>query len=362
MENKKKEVIILKPNTLRSKNSSPLKINEQRILFYSIYKIQKSSTSVSFTKAELEERFGINFGTFKDISKYLSNLRNFGMDVMNEETNQIILTNAFSQLVYDNGLFLFRFNENFLPSIDRQKRFLQFGMAGISSFKCRYTIYLYDYLKDMMWGDITVKKNLSLGEFRDIFKLDPKKHTANKNFRTRVWYPAMEEINEYTDYQISIKAEGRGNTMRFSIYRLVNEDFTAKDSVSNGYEFKCSLGKNLIDFQCSQCMKINKCPYGVDDEFYRANPDRPVSYRLRFFMENTLFVNKYYSLETRINNKCASHLELGYYNMLMEIERESRIYSGDYDTPISVEEALQRERKAFKEHIIDVKEDGKSRQ
>ena len=97
-EVKNREIITVKPNTLHSKNAKQLSINEQRIMFYSIYKIQHSQNTVSFTKQELKEAFGVDFGSYKEVYKYLTSLRSFGIDVESEKDDRLLFVNAFTTL------------------------------------------------------------------------------------------------------------------------------------------------------------------------------------------------------------------------------------------------------------------------
>ena len=90
------EVITVRPNTLNSENAVQLPIIAQRILFYSIYKIQHNQNTVSFTKQELNEAFGVDFGSYKDIKSHLKILRSFGIDIYNDDTEKLLFMNAFS--------------------------------------------------------------------------------------------------------------------------------------------------------------------------------------------------------------------------------------------------------------------------
>ena len=110
-EIKNKEVITLRPNTLHSPSAKQLSMNAQRILFYSIYSTQHNHDTVSFTKTELNEAFGVDFGSYKEIKNYLSSLRSFGIDIEQEGSERLMFINAFSYLIYNNGLFEFKFNE-----------------------------------------------------------------------------------------------------------------------------------------------------------------------------------------------------------------------------------------------------------
>lgn len=340
----KNEVITVKPNTLRSPGSVSLGINDQRILFYSIYKIQTNATSVSFTKQELDEVFDIDFGSYKDIKNYLFRLRNFGAGFVNEKTQKISIVNAFSTLDYDNGLFTFKFNQDFLPTLNNQKRFLMFGMKSIEKFKCKYSIYLYDYLKDSMWGNISLKKNLSLKEFKDIFQLSEDKYKGrNTNFKSRVWQPAMDEINEYTDYKIQITTKGIGDKITFTIHRLENETINFSKTSSTEI-FQCYLGKELIDYNCKDCMKINSCPFKVQDISLNSNEAWK---NISFYMEQNFWGNKYYSLPKRIRNNVASDLELAFYDFAIQQAKQFGNLSGEKIDEINVEIALEETKQMY---------------
>lgn len=360
MSNKKEEIIILKPNTLRSEHALPLSITEQRIMFYAIYKIQTNATSVSFTKSELDEMFGVDFGCYRDIKKSLIKLKAFGLDVINDETEDIDITIAFSRLIYRKGVFTFKFNEDFLPAINNQKRFLQFGMMSIGNFKCRYTVYLYDFLKDSMWGKISLKKNLSLSEFRSIFKIDETKYKENKNFKSRVWLPAMNEINLYTDYTISIETKGQGIATTFTIHRIKNEDLSKKAAMLEVPSFKCGLGKNIVDEACSKCLRINICPFDVNITSYtdyKGNLTEPL--KLANFMHTIFWQNTYYDLQERINNNVATELENLYYKTVIDKAKQIAEFAyveNDDLKPkqIDVKKALKDDKEFFESNIETV--------
>lgn len=351
---KKEEIITVRPNTLRSENTSVLSMNEQRILFYGIYKIQSNATSVTFTKQEMELLFGVDFGSWKEIKKYLYNLRNFGMDSVNEKTQRITIVNAFVRLDYDNGVFIFKFTEDFLPAINNQKRFLQYGMKSIGKFHCKYSIYLYDFLKDNMWGDISLKRNISLKEFKSIFKLDDCKYKGrNANFKSRVWKPAMDEINAFTDYNINIVSTGRGDSITYNIHRIINEDLNKSRKLIQLNKFECKLGKNIIDNRCSECMKINLCPMKVNNSWYESELeyDKSSPLALASFMNNTFWSNRYYSLSERIKNNVACDLEKAYYHKAIDKAKVINRLSGNDEEMLDEEEILNAEKQFFKDRV-----------
>ena len=48
LKNEKNEIITLKPNSLRSESAAQLNIQQQRVLFYAIYKAQTDKKNVSW--------------------------------------------------------------------------------------------------------------------------------------------------------------------------------------------------------------------------------------------------------------------------------------------------------------------------
>ena len=317
-------ILIMKPNALRSPSAKPLKINDLRILFYAMHKIQLNEKSVSFTKQELDESFGVDFGSYKEIKNYMADLRTFGVDIEDESLNRVIMINAFKILEYNNGLFNFKFNEEFLPTLTNQKQFLKFGMKSIEKFKSKYTIYLYDYLKTELYASFKIKKDISVNEFKEIFKLKPTAYKGrNSNFKSRVWEPALKEINEYTDYKIEIITHGRGDNLTFTILRLENETLSStRQSVVMPPElFDCKLGKDCIDAGCENCMRINKCPLKISDAVIKTNMCDKVDVslpELRNFMNYVFWNNSNYSLKNRIRYKTATPLELEYRKLALE--------------------------------------------
>lgn len=340
-------LIRVRPNSISHKDATFLGLMEQRILFYSIFTAQDAK-SVTFTKQEVEEMFGVNIGYFSDIEQHLKNLRLFGMGLVDEKSKKVHFVNAFQELYYENGVFRFLFSEPFLPQIKSQKeRFLRYGLSSIQKFKCKYTIYLYDYLKDYMWGPNWKKENISIATFRQIFKLDDKTYANSNNFKKRCWGPALEEINNFTNYEIEIIQKGYGKAIRYTIIRHKDEDFKKMlDDKKEG--ITCHLGKILIDTGCEQCMKINKCPNALDTRplelSYSIYKDDKKGYI--HYIENEIYRNKQYNVYERVKNHVASTIEISYYHYILNqgnALNEALLKYGDVNfVPMSEEQMFDR--------------------
>lgn len=297
-------------------------------MFYSIWKIQNNTNTVSFTKKELEEQFNTDFGSFKDISRYLKNLRTYGMGILNEQTERVIFVNAFSLLEYNDGMFRFEFTQSFLPTLKDQKRFIKYSMTDFSKFNCKYTLYLYDFIRHELWGNKRVKKNLSLKEFKAIFKLDENKYkNRNSNFENKVWSVALKEINTYTNYNISIEKSGQGDKTTFTIIRHEEDKQELPNLIeADTKQFKCYLDKDFIDSNCRDCFRINKCSFRVDktisnfDKLYLnyVKDNYEYFYYLITYMYMYFWNLNYYNIFLRISNKVATDIEIKYYDFLCD--------------------------------------------
>lgn len=340
-----RDSIIVKPGTLLGPYSKFLNINEQRILFFAIYKIQRDKNTVSYSLNELSEAFGgIKFGAFKRISGYVDSLLTYTTSVSNKK-DWVRGVTVFSFIEYKEGVFTFKFNDMFLPEIHRQNRYIRYGWTSIGQFKCQYTNYLYEFLKDNLWGPNT-QKVLTIDDFKKVFKVPEEKYQGkNANFRTRVWKPALEEINEFTGYIIDIKTIGKGDKMRFVIERIRDEVFDRKKEKAKMFE--CGLGVDLIGRHCSECLRINRCPFTVDipPEIVPegASIKELSTYDYEKIMNEVFWHNRYYSLPKRIKNGTATYIEETYYTYILGC----RNLSDSLLTEAELEEIFQEEKDFF---------------
>lgn len=354
MKINKKEVIVVRPETLRYSSSQQLlPINCQRILFYAIRKFQNNTKSVSFSLSELQDYYHIDFGSWKEISEYMPKLRQFGMDVIDEKSGQIVGVNAFSVINYSRGtgIFNFKFTNEFLPQVSIQKRYLQYG-PGQKSFKSKYTSYLYHWIKDNMYGKRDIVRNISLIEFKSIFLLPPTKYAGrNNNFKSRVWQPALDEINSYTGYYIEIEYKGKGENILYTIIRKENEEIVSNEVKTN--EFTCHLGKERLDYGCEACYSINKCPFAVHFDTSLLPPQDVAielysQFTIHELMHYTFWSNPNYNVAKRVRNRVASEIELRYYNSVLE---KNNITEMEIDK-VSMDALFEKDKEQVSAHLL----------
>lgn len=356
------EVIVVQPNTIRSEGATQLNLLQQRILFYSMLKIQKNKTTSTFSIREIEERFDVDFGSNEKIKKVINPLAAFNTTLDLNNNGDFVTIPAFQRLEYKKGVFTFKFNQDFLPQLNTQRQFLQYAMESIEKFKCKYTVYLYDFLKESMFRDISVIENISIEDFKKMFKYtDTSAKPKNSNFKARCWAPAMKEINEYTNYKIDIKTKGRGEATTFTILRIQNEDLSKKaKNKEEDKEFKCGLSKNLVDSNCGKCLRINQCPFEVLDTAWDCIPNE-FWFTLegyRFFMNHTFWNNQYYDIVERMKTGLASHFEKDYFDMVVlkyEDEHPGEEIDGfDKRTVLKLRQIFNTDRREYNNAVMTI--------
>lgn len=365
------EIIIVQPNTIRSEGAKQLNLLQQRVLFYSMLKIQKNKTTSTFSKKEIEDKFGVDFGSNDKIKKIIEPLVTFNTTLDLNNSGDFVMIPAFQRLEFKQGVFTFKFNQDFLPQLNNQKKFLQYAMESIGKFKCKYTVYLYDFLKENMFRDITVIADIGLEDFKKIFKYVDKEKInpdgtvvkpRNSNFKARCWAPALEEINKYTDYKIEITTRGRGDAVTFTVHRLQNEDLSKKTKTKRDQkEFECGLSKNLLDYNCGKCLRINQCPFEILDTAWNYIPT-DFWFTLegyRFFMNHTFWNNQYYDIMERMRLGLASQLEKDYYEMVVikyEDEHPGEEIEQDIDrrTAMKLKQTFNSEKLKYKNAVMTI--------
>lgn len=369
--NNDNEIIIVQPNTIRSEGAKQLNLLQQRILFYSMLKVQKNKTTSTFSKREIEDRFNVDFGSSEKIKKVINPLVTFNTTLDLNNNGDFVVIPAFQRLEYKQGVFTFKFNQDFLPQLNNQKKFLQYAMESIGKFKCKYTVYLYDFLKENMFRDITVISDIGLKDFKKVFKYVDKEKInpdgtiskpRNSNFKARCWQPAMEEINKYTDYKIEITTRGRGDALTFTIHRFQNEDLSKKPKNKEPQkEFTCGLSKNLVDYNCKKCLRINQCPFQILDTAWNfIPPDFWFTLEgYRFFMNHTFWDNQYYDITERMKLGLASQLERDYFDLIVlkyEEEHPGDEISDNIDkrTLMKLKQSFNSDKLKYKNAVMSI--------
>lgn len=210
---------IKKSNELSmAKLSHGLTLNQMQLLAYAIYCTQQDGKT-EFIKADFEKRFGLTKYNTEDA--YEDSERILGLKIANEDlkNDRFKFWNAFSNMEYDNGRFIFEWNPKMTPHIlELKEKYVMTDLTITAHFKSSFSWTLYDYLKALhgYWHKVFSKE-----ELMKLFNVEDRKtYQSNTGlFKKYVLDIAIAEINEHTEIQVHYKEEKQGRKITgFDIY------------------------------------------------------------------------------------------------------------------------------------------------
>lgn len=216
--NAKKKIIsyensIQKSNEISmAKLNHGLTLNQMQLLAFAIYSTQQNG-STEFHKVDFERKFGIEKYQTVHAKQDAQKVMSIMFSVEDLENNYFEYWNVFSSIKYKEGLFTFRWNEEFIPHIlELKDKYITTDLTIASKFKSSFTWTLYDYIKGHynFWY-----KNISKDGLLKLFGVEnTKTYTENTaQFKRAVLDRAIKEINHYTELDVTYEVEKEGRSI-----------------------------------------------------------------------------------------------------------------------------------------------------
>ena len=116
-----------------------------------------------------------------------------------------------------NGIISIRFSEAMMPMLENlADSFTQYKLGSIANFKSNYSVKLYELLVQYRkYGERVIE----IGEFRELLGVTDK-YKEFKALRVRVINIAMEDINENTDINVTLKPKRTGRFITHLIFKI----------------------------------------------------------------------------------------------------------------------------------------------
>ena len=229
-ERKKQQyAMVVKSNDLIRKSRFSLSLTEQKIVLYLISKIHPNDTIIceyDFDIREFCEVCGID---------YLNNLSHLKETIKNlrDKSLWIVLPNGYETLVSwiekpylckNSGRLKIRLDRDMMPYlIQLKENFTRYQLIATLALKSKFSLRLYELFKSY---EYLGKYEVSLNELRKIMMLETEYQKVN-DFKRYVIDKALDEINTYTDIEISYEVIKSGKSITgfvFTIQRADNWD------------------------------------------------------------------------------------------------------------------------------------------
>lgn len=216
--------LVVKRNELIQKAKFNLTATQQKIIAYLISKIKPTDKELERYEVSIRDfclLCGINKDYFyTEIKDIIDNLDSKTFWVETEE--KLFKFRWFSEVdvLKGKGKIRFLINSNIKEYlIDLKQNFTQYELYNILALKGKYSIRLYEWFKSYSYQH---EKEIEINTLKRI--LFAEHYKEYKPFKRRVIEPAIEEINHYTDLEVSYEKVIKGRTVTGLIFYIRFKD------------------------------------------------------------------------------------------------------------------------------------------
>ena len=202
--------LVVKSNELIQKSRFSLTVQQQRIILYLISKIEYGDEDFKEYEFNIKD-FCRVCGLYDESGKYYPELkrqvkaiRDKSMWIEISEGEEVLLSWLDGAHISRNsGKIKVRLNKDMKPYLlQLRENFTKYEIANVLCMRSKYSIRLYELVKSLHFQELeTYVKIFSVDELRK--RLDAETYPRFCNFNQRVLKPAVQEINSYTDKEVS---------------------------------------------------------------------------------------------------------------------------------------------------------------
>lgn len=205
--------------------SYELTLNEQRLILMCIAKIKRgddinADTIFEISVSEFATRFGLTMGrSYSQLQDATERLYERSVSIKgissrpNKPKIKVIKSRWISNIRYlegEGGIHL-QFSPVMIPYISHlHSEFTIYDLESISKMSSTYSIRIYELLTQ--WVSVG-KRSISVEELREILCLE-NKYKAVKDLKARVINPAIKEINNTSDLNVSYEQYKEGRSIK----------------------------------------------------------------------------------------------------------------------------------------------------
>lgn len=221
-----KNLMVYKANEV-VEASYKLSLNEQRVILACIGQVDSSKELLVTDLFELTAKDFSSLFSVSDKAAYLAlsdvteSLFNRYVVINNPYTDQpkakYLKTRWISGIVYspDDGKISLRFAQDMLPYLSEiKKAFTRYKLENIGKMTSTYGIRLYELL--VQWQSVG-KREIELDWLKQQFNIS-EQYQKMCNFKTRVLDPAINDINNYSNFTVSWKQRKTGRRVTHLIF------------------------------------------------------------------------------------------------------------------------------------------------
>ena len=216
-----KNGLVVKDNALINASYN-LELTEQRLIMLAIINARESGHGITAdSKLEIHasdytKLFNVSIdASYKALKEAVNNLfnRQFSYIAEYKRTGKIgtVRSRWVSRIFYVDDLALLEitFAPDVVPLITRlEEHFTSYQLKQVAHLTSKYATRLYELL--IAWREVGKVPEIEISEFRNRLGLLENEYTAMHNFKKRVLEPAIKQINEHTDINVTYEQHKKG--------------------------------------------------------------------------------------------------------------------------------------------------------
>ena len=236
-----RSMIVVKSNTLIQQTRYELSLQEQRILLYLISKIKPDDTEIKETEISIIDFCKVcgidtqNKGIYSYVKSILKNLADKSNWIEFEPDTETLVRWIDTLSIHKgSGTVKISLSRNLTPYlIGLRKQYTQIPLFNILPMRSKYGIRLYEILKS--YANLGSKR-IGIDELKK--RLNAESYKDTSNFKKKVLFPALKDIERYGDIKVStifIKTKNKITHIEFIITLIddINEKINRWDDIEN---------------------------------------------------------------------------------------------------------------------------------
>lgn len=213
-------MMVVKANELIQKSRFTLSLQQQKVVLYLISQItpyDEDFHEYEFSISEFCKICGLDGSSGKNYSSLKASIKDIA-----DQSVWVDLGNGQETLIRwiekpyidkQSGVIRIRLDEDLKPYLLQLKQnYTQYELLWTLRFRSKYSIRLYELIKSIHYHELeTYERIYTVKELQQI--LDANIYTTYSSFRTRALDPAIEEINNFSDKNVTYTAIRSGRSV-----------------------------------------------------------------------------------------------------------------------------------------------------
>ena len=302
-----KDSLVVKANQLVEARYN-LNLNEQKVILYAASKIDREQDHFNYIELDINEfteLLDTKGKRYEEIRDIVRELRRKEV-IINTDDKEYIAGWLSSITFYKNtGKIKLRFDDDLIPYLlQLKKRFTRYQLKNILYLKSKYGIRIYELLKQ--YEGIGERK-FELQELKKVLFIE-NQYDRIYDLKRFVLTPAVEEINEHTDINISYDDIKQGRKIVGFAFDIEPKDQDQYIEYLNQYynikDMKAKMGLSNENFNSKQIMNIYELAIQKTQD--RFNPFEYIRLNYLYVKEKGSARNIYSYLLSALENDYAA--------------------------------------------------------